>query len=79
MAHYEQAIAGARAQGSRSFELRATTSLARVVSDQGKPAEAHGRLLNIYRLFEAGCDTADLADAKALLNELSFATPGRGQ
>jgi hypothetical protein len=70
IASYERAIAVARGQGSRSFELRATTSLARVLSDQDRHAEAHERLLNIYRFFDAGCGVADLADAKALLEEL---------
>lgn len=78
-ASYEQAIAIARAQGARSFELRATTSLARVLSDQDRRAEAHDRLLNIYRLFKAGCDTADLADAKALLDEPPSVSRGRDQ
>src|SRR5262245_55748240 len=73
IASYEQAIAVARGQGSRSFELRATTSLARVLFDQGRHAEAHDRLLNIYRFFDAGCGAADLADAKALLDELPSA------
>src|SRR5262249_51555455 len=54
IASYERAIAVARGQGSRSFELRATTSLARVLSDQGRHAEAHDRLLIIYRFFDAG-------------------------
>jgi class 3 adenylate cyclase/predicted ATPase len=79
IASYEQAIAIARAQGARSFELRATTALARALSDQGRQAEAHDRLLNIYRFFKAGRDTADLADAKALLDELPSASRGRGQ
>jgi predicted ATPase len=79
IANYEQAIAVARAQGSRSFELRATTSLARALSDQGRHAEAHDRLLNIYRFLNAGCDAADLADAKALLDELPSASRRRGQ
>ncbi len=78
IASYEQAIAVAREQGSRSFELRATTSLARVLSDQGALAEAHDRLLNIYRLFDAGCGAADLADAKVLLDELSSESRRRG-
>jgi len=76
MARYERAIAVARGQGSRSFELRATTSLARVLSDQGRHAEAHDRLLNIYRFFDARCG-ADLADAKALLDELPSASRRR--
>jgi predicted ATPase len=74
IANYEQAIAVARGQGSRSFELRATTSLARVLSDQGRYAEAHDRLLNIYRFFDAGCAAADLAEAKTLLDELPSAS-----
>ena len=79
IANYEKAIAVARAQGSRSFELRATTSLARILSDHGMHAEAHNRLLNIYRFFNAGCDAADWADAKALLDELPSASRRRGQ
>lgn len=79
IASYEQAIAVARMQGSRSFELRATTSLARALSDQGRHAEAHERLLNIYRFFKAGSDTADLADAKALLDELPYAPRAHDQ
>ena len=79
IASYEQAIAIARAQGARSFELRATTSLARVLSDQDRRAEAHDRLLSIYRFFKAGCHTTDLADAKALLDELPYVSRGRDQ
>jgi predicted ATPase len=74
IASYERAIAVARGQGSRSFELRATTSVARVLSDQCRHAEAHDRLLNIYRFFDAGCGAADLADAKTLLDELPSAS-----
>src|SRR5215472_7310731 len=74
IASYERAIAVARGQGSRSFELRATTSLARVLSDQGRHAEAHDRLRNIYRFFDARCGAADLADAKILLDELPSAS-----
>ncbi|WJR80845.1 adenylate/guanylate cyclase domain-containing protein [Bradyrhizobium sp. NP1] len=78
IANYEQAVAVARGQRSRSFELRATTSLARVLSDQGRHAEAHERLLNIYQFFDAGCDAPDLADAKALLDELPSTSRARG-
>jgi len=66
-ARYERSIALARKQGSRSFELRATTSLARLMSDQGRHSEAHERLLTVCGAFEAGCGTADLSDAKTLL------------
>jgi len=71
-AKYERAIAVARKQGSRSFELRATTSLARLLSDQGTHSETHERLLSVYRAFDAGCDTADLTDAKTLLEANSI-------
>jgi class 3 adenylate cyclase/predicted ATPase len=79
LAAYEQAIAIARRQGSRSFELRATTSLARVLSDGGRHAQAHDRLLNIYQFFSAGCGAADLFDAKALLDELLSASQMSGR
>jgi len=75
---YERAIAVAREQESRSFELRATTCLARILSDQGRHAEAHDRLLNIYRLFDAGYGAADLADAKDLLDKLPSAARWHG-
>lgn len=67
IARYERAIDIAHEQGSRSFELRATTSLAQVLSDRGRRSEAHDILLDIYRTFDVGCGTADLGDAKTLL------------
>jgi class 3 adenylate cyclase/predicted ATPase len=67
IARYERAIAVAQEQGSRSFELRASTNLARVLSDQGRHAEAHSCLFDIYRAFDAESGTADLTDAKILL------------
>jgi class 3 adenylate cyclase/predicted ATPase len=67
IARYERAIDIAHEQGSRSFELRATTSLAQVLSDRGRRSEAHDILWDIYRTFDAGCGTADLGDAKTLL------------
>ena len=67
IARYEQAIAIARQQGSRSFELRATMSLARVFSDRDKQPEMHDRLSKIYRTFAEGFGSADLADATTLL------------
>ncbi len=54
-----------------SLELRAATSLARLWRDQGKRAEAHDLLAPVYGWFTEGFDTADLKDAKALLDELS--------
>ncbi len=67
---YRRAIERARSQEAKSWELRAATSLARLWRDQGKPAEARGLLAPIYGWFTEGFDTADLKDAKALLEEL---------
>jgi predicted ATPase len=60
----------AQAQSARSLELRATTSLARLLAEQGKRQQAHDLLAPIYGWFTEGFDTADLMDAKALLDEL---------
>ena len=57
-------------QNARSAELRATTSLARLLPKQGRRAEARTILAEIYGWFTEGFDTADLKDAKALLDEL---------
>ena len=57
--------------GSKAFELRATTSLARLLAKQGKRDEARTILSEIYNWFTEGFDTADLKDAKALLDELN--------
>jgi len=70
-ARYQQALDIARAQDAKSFELRAATSLARLWRDQGKRAEARDLLGDIYNWFTEGFDTADLKDAKALLEQLS--------
>jgi adenylate cyclase len=63
------AIETARRQSARSPELRATTSLARLLDKDGRRAEARTMLANIYGWFTEGFDTPDLKDAKALLNE----------
>jgi predicted ATPase len=67
---FAQAIAEARRQGSRFYELRAATSLARLWRDQGRGAEARDLLAPIYSWFTEGLDTQDLKEAKALLDEL---------
>jgi predicted ATPase len=65
-----RAIELARQQGAKSLELRATTSLARLLAKQGKREEACAMLVEIYNWFTEGFDTADLKDAKALLEEM---------
>jgi predicted ATPase len=67
----QQALAIARRQQAKSWELRAATSLARLWQQQDKRAEAHQLLAEIYGWFTEGFDTADLQDAKALLEELA--------
>jgi predicted ATPase len=56
---------------AKAWELRATTSLARLLDKQGNRNEAHAMLAEIYAWFTEGFDTADLKDAKALLDELN--------
>jgi predicted ATPase len=70
-ASYEHAIDVARRQSAKSWELRAMTSLARLLASQGRREEGRTKLAAIYNWFTEGFDTADLRDAKALLNELS--------
>jgi len=65
------AIDIARNQQAKSFELRAATSLARLWQQQGKREEARQLLGDVYGWFTEGFDTADLKDAKALLDELA--------
>jgi predicted ATPase len=66
----EQAIAVARRQNAKSWELRAAMSLARLRRQQGRPQEAVALLAPILDWFTEGLDTADLKDAKGLLDEL---------
>ena len=69
--HDVRAVEIARKQSAKSWELRATTSLARLVAKQGKRHEARRMLADIYGWFTEGFDTADLKDARALLDELA--------
>jgi predicted ATPase len=68
---FRQALAVARRQQARSLELRATMSLSRLWQRQGKRVEARDLLTPIYGWFTEGFDTADLREAKALLEELA--------
>jgi predicted ATPase len=67
---FRTSIEIAQRQSAKSLELRATTSLARLLAKQGKRDEARATLAEIYNWFTEGFDTADLKEAKALLDEL---------
>jgi predicted ATPase len=69
-AYFERALAVARAQQAKSWELRAAMSLARLRRDQGKVQQARELLAPVYGWFTEGFDTRDLKEAKALLDEL---------
>jgi predicted ATPase len=68
---FRQAIASARGQGARSLELRAVLSLGRLYCQQDKKDEARRMLAEIFGWFTEGFDTADLQEAKALLQAVS--------
>ena len=70
-AWYQRALTLARAQSARSLELRAAMGLARLWHKQGKAAQAHCLLADIYGWFTEGFDTPDLKDAQLLLAELA--------
>jgi predicted ATPase len=67
-----RAIALAAEQGAKSWELRATTSFARLLRDIDRRDEARTMLADIYGWFTEGFDTADLKDAKALLDDYAY-------
>jgi tetratricopeptide (TPR) repeat protein len=68
--YFRQALNVARLQSAKSWELRATMSLARLLAKQGKRDEARAMLADIHNWFTEGFDTRDLKDAKALLDQL---------
>ena len=68
---FQRAIDIARKQSAKSWELRGTTSLARLLAKQGRCDEARAMLAEIYGWFTEGFDTADLKEAKTLLDELN--------
>src|SRR5208283_278816 len=68
--HFERALAVARAQNAKSWELRAATRLARLWRDEGEPLRASDLLRPVHDWFTEGFDTADLREARALLAEL---------
>jgi len=69
-ADFREAIARAQKMGAKAYELRASMSLARLLASQRRRDEAHTMLAEIYGWFTEGFDTADLKDAKALLEQL---------
>ena len=69
--YLERALAVARQQEAKSWELRAAMSMARLWRDQGERDEARELLAPVYGWFTEGFDTHDLKDARALLDELS--------
>jgi predicted ATPase len=69
--YFERALAVARQQQAKSWELRAATSMARLWRDQGKRDEARELLAPMYSWFTEGFDTRDLKEAKALLDDLA--------
>jgi class 3 adenylate cyclase/tetratricopeptide (TPR) repeat protein len=69
-ADFRDAMTLARSMGAKAWELRATTSLARLLAQQNRRDEARAMLTEIYNWFTEGFDTADLKDARALLDEL---------
>ncbi len=70
-AWFQRALDVARRQEAKSLELRAAMSLARLWQQQGKRAEAYDLLAPIYGWFTEGFDTADLQEARALLDALA--------
>jgi predicted ATPase len=68
---FREAIALGQRMGAKTLELQATTSLARLLSKRGERDEACAMLAEIYDWFTEGFDTADLKDAKSLLDKLS--------
>ena len=70
-AYFERALAVARQQQAKSWQLRAAMSMARLWRDQGKRDEARALLAPVYGWFTEGFDTLDLKEAKALVDELA--------
>src|SRR5262249_36919748 len=69
--YFDRALAVARQQRAKSWELRAAMSMARLWRNQSKPAQARELLAPVYGWFTEGFDTLDLKEAKALLEKLT--------
>jgi predicted ATPase len=70
-AYFERALAVAREQQAKSWELRGAMSMARFRRDQGQPQQARELLASVYNWFTEGFDTLDLREAKTLLDAMS--------
>jgi predicted ATPase len=70
--YFDKALAAARQQQAKSWELRAAMSMARLWRDQGKRDKTRELLAPVYGWFTEGFDTLDLKEAKALLDELRY-------
>ncbi|HSR30787.1 MAG TPA: hypothetical protein VLY63_09505, partial [Anaerolineae bacterium] len=75
-AGFRKALEVARSQKSKSLELRAATSLARLLRQQGRAAEGRNLLAECYSWFTEGFDTADLQEARELLDRLEREADG---
>jgi predicted ATPase len=75
---FQQALTVARRQQAKAWELRAATSLSRLWQHQGKRQEAYDLLVPVYGWFTEGFDTADLQEAKALLEALGVGIASEG-
>ena len=71
-AYFDRALAVARQQQAKSWELRTTMSMARLWRDQGRQDEARELLAPVYGWFTEGFETRDLKEAKTLLDELAL-------
>jgi predicted ATPase len=70
-ASFREAIALASSMGAKGWELRTTMSLVRLLAKQGRGDDARAMLADIYNWFTEGFDTADLQDAKSMLDKLT--------
>jgi predicted ATPase len=75
--HFRRALDWARRQGALSWELRAATSLARLLRDRGRPADALALLQPVYDRFTEGFETVDVKTAKALIDSLPLRAGAR--
>ncbi len=75
-AAFRKALAVAREQGARAFELRAATGLGRLLAEQGRESEALPPLAAVYQGFQEGFATRDLTEARQLLEKLSSRPEG---